>query len=929
MVAKFTFVVACCMIGSSSFYAQGLRTFNQNGSFGFKNGEKVVIPAKYDYAADFHNGRAAVCIKKKWGYIDVNGKLVIPMEMDRAENFRFGYVRFYQNGKIGLMDTMGTVIVPPVCNKIETWDGDRWHLENGMLKGIVVTSEKLNIAPEYVSLDFNVHFIICEKTDKTYDVLLRDSKVKVGNSEEKPVMTFDYNTIYCDLSRSGKLMIIDTLGKSVIDQDKYHGITSFHVGVNRKVDEAYVYYDQIYLLQLNDDEENTTDLNENVIPTKFHLFFDENYQFNDAVYTDFGSDEGNYHIVVKKDGLPGYLEDNGKLIFSKYCREERSGDYALLYYKDSTVDIARYQYSFVADQTLTDTIVKYHFPYAEKVLIGDSIKYFSDDEIRDYFEFTYRAEGLFQVKNESGEYALFQVDHGKFLTPFSTSPKMVMAYESFDQLFLVYRESDGSLYFSLDGNVSEKPIAQFENLHGNYLICYQDGTKELIRVQSNTRIPIPKNYGLLDGKRVYNYMLAEEMQKKDWNYGTDWFRFDFDLIVVYDQDKKDGLYGFITKSNKIIEPKFCEIEPLISFNPGRRNHIIQTRIGDKYGWYNYDHDIFVPNNYDKGFTEAMLSGNQNVIELPDSTGYLSVFGTPMQALGSEYDLYSGKFMGLATEKELLGDVVEDTLVPPVFVSVEGLDNNVYLVKTRKGLFGLYNSFGDCILEPKYERIEEMEPMPLDQRFFVFEEDGKKGILETKHWLKTPAIYDHIIFEILENNLNDDIRDNELAIIVKEGKHISTLSNELSPLQTGFDFIFPYQGYNMSAVVQFGNRLGVVDYLSNDAPDFKHLTKEFDFIFDGYGYLKAGDSLKQYELYSMGYEGIVASPDFVKLSSNTELVFNGKTIDLVRKKSRKVIWSTTSRYIRTNEDGGITFFDNGQLQTYNVFTKKTKVYYENN
>ncbi len=913
---------------SSICTAQELSTFRENNLYGYKRGNSVLIPAKFKYAADFHNNRAAVLLNKKWGYIDEKGTLVIPAEMDRAENFQYGFARFYQNGKIGLMDTMGKKIVPAICDKIDTWDGNRWDLKSGKEEGHFLLESQLYIPPVYKSIDRNENFIVCETANNHFDIYLRnpDTKTVIRNVEQKPVMTNYYNTIYCDITLNGKTEIIDQSAKVI--SGKYNGISRVNVNVDHKIGESSKYYSQVYLLQLGEGTENVFDAEGNVIPSKFHLFFDENYQFTDAVYTDFASDEGNYRITVRKDSLPGHFDDSGRLVFSKYCREVQSGDYALLYYKDNSVDIVRYQYSFASDVTLTDTIIKYHFPYAEKVLIGDSIREFTNEVIMEYFEFTRRAEGLFQIRNDSGEYALFQADRGIFLTPFSPRSKMVMGYESFDHLFLVYQESDGSLYFSMDGNISEKPVGKFENLNGNYLIYYQDGTKELFRIRTNTRIVIPEKYGLLDGRRVYNYLLADEMKKTDWNYDDSWFQFNFDLIVVYDLEKKDGLYGFITKSNTIVEPRFCEIEPLIEYSPESRNHIVQTRIGDKFGWYNYDHDVFVECKYYKRFNEVMLSGSQNAIEL-DSTLWMSVFGTPLPRYNIEYDFYNGKYAGVASENSEQEEPVLDTIVPPVFVSVEGLDNNIYLVQNKKGSFGLYNSFGDCILEPKYSSITEPESMPLDQRFYIFEEGGKKGILETKYWVQTPAIYDDIIFKVLENNLHDDIRENELVIIVKEGSSISTLSNELSPLQSGFDFILLFDDYDRSAFVQMDNKLGLVDYLSNDAPDLKRLTKEFDFIFDGYSYLKTGDSLKQFDLYSMAYLGVVSEPEFRGYFPKAELIFNGKTVEFVNRKNRKVIWSTNSRFIQTSEGGWITFFENGQLQIFNTRTKKIQNYYENN
>ena len=58
-------------------FGQELTCFSENGKFGFKRGNTVVIQPQYEYADHFREGRAAVEMNKKWGFIDESGKLVI------------------------------------------------------------------------------------------------------------------------------------------------------------------------------------------------------------------------------------------------------------------------------------------------------------------------------------------------------------------------------------------------------------------------------------------------------------------------------------------------------------------------------------------------------------------------------------------------------------------------------------------------------------------------------------------------------------------------------------------------------------------------------------------------------------------------------------------------------------------------------------
>jgi hypothetical protein len=48
---------------------------------------KELIPFKYDWIYEFHNGLAKVSLNDKFGYINMKGEKVIPLQFDQAENF--------------------------------------------------------------------------------------------------------------------------------------------------------------------------------------------------------------------------------------------------------------------------------------------------------------------------------------------------------------------------------------------------------------------------------------------------------------------------------------------------------------------------------------------------------------------------------------------------------------------------------------------------------------------------------------------------------------------------------------------------------------------------------------------------------------------------------------------------------------------------
>ena len=70
-----------------------------NGKCGFVDGTgKLTISYKFDEAAAFSEGLAAVERGDSWGYIDKSGRLVIPFRFDHAFDFVDGLALVILNG---------------------------------------------------------------------------------------------------------------------------------------------------------------------------------------------------------------------------------------------------------------------------------------------------------------------------------------------------------------------------------------------------------------------------------------------------------------------------------------------------------------------------------------------------------------------------------------------------------------------------------------------------------------------------------------------------------------------------------------------------------------------------------------------------------------------------------------------------------------
>ena len=91
----------------------------KSGPWGFvdRNG-KLVIPATWDWAANFSEGLASVKLSGKWGCIDRSGKLVIPATWDDIYGFHEGFAEVKQGEKRGLVDRNGKLVIPPTRENI-------------------------------------------------------------------------------------------------------------------------------------------------------------------------------------------------------------------------------------------------------------------------------------------------------------------------------------------------------------------------------------------------------------------------------------------------------------------------------------------------------------------------------------------------------------------------------------------------------------------------------------------------------------------------------------------------------------------------------------------------------------------------------------------------------------------------------------------
>jgi WG containing repeat len=80
-------------------------------SFVNRKGE-LICPLIFNDLLDFKNGKAAVSLNDKWGFIDTTGRLIIPIEFDRIYfgGFLGRYARVRRGDTHGYIDEKGNFV---------------------------------------------------------------------------------------------------------------------------------------------------------------------------------------------------------------------------------------------------------------------------------------------------------------------------------------------------------------------------------------------------------------------------------------------------------------------------------------------------------------------------------------------------------------------------------------------------------------------------------------------------------------------------------------------------------------------------------------------------------------------------------------------------------------------------------------------------
>jgi hypothetical protein len=189
--------------GTTSDSSTILLPVKVSGKWGYANSNgQLVINPQFDYADDFHEGRALVCLGKpctwwdspspnesRWGYIDTSGKMVITPQYGAAASFSEGVASVCTGDcsskptkpiNRGYIDRDGRVVIPMQFGIASSFSEGLAQVCIGKCEW----EEGSGYSGKFGFVDHSGHFVINPQYDNVWDFKNGFAKVIVGKGDD-------------------------------------------------------------------------------------------------------------------------------------------------------------------------------------------------------------------------------------------------------------------------------------------------------------------------------------------------------------------------------------------------------------------------------------------------------------------------------------------------------------------------------------------------------------------------------------------------------------------------------------------------------------------------------------------------------------------------------------------------------------------------
>lgn len=191
------------------------------GRYGFVNvrGE-FVVPAIFEQAYRFTDGLAAVRDDRFWGFVNVRGEFVVPAVYDAVKMFCSGLAAVKKDGRWGYVDTAGDPVVPAQFSNACCFDNDlapcadsdgRW--------GLINKDGNWEIAAKYEEIDYLSEGLIAVKVDGKYGFINMDGEVVIAPQFDR---AYAFSGGHAEVDVGMMTGLIDTSGAPVQDFKRFY-----------------------------------------------------------------------------------------------------------------------------------------------------------------------------------------------------------------------------------------------------------------------------------------------------------------------------------------------------------------------------------------------------------------------------------------------------------------------------------------------------------------------------------------------------------------------------------------------------------------------------------------------------------------------------------------------------------------------------------
>lgn len=226
-------------------FSEGLCRISRSGKYGFINAQgEIVVPVIYDYAEDFHEGRALVYTgvkggyKYEWyrdrqgkcGYVDKEGNEVVPLVWDYSDGFSQGRAVVAKGDLWGFIDPDGNEVIPCEYESVESFTAEQLAMVRKDQKtGYINTDGEVVIPLQYdAGTSFSDGFAaVWNKKTKKHANIGTDGKI-LGKKWYNDCYSFSDGM--GRVSDGKKYGFIDTSGKQKI-KCKYEYAGNFSEGL--------------------------------------------------------------------------------------------------------------------------------------------------------------------------------------------------------------------------------------------------------------------------------------------------------------------------------------------------------------------------------------------------------------------------------------------------------------------------------------------------------------------------------------------------------------------------------------------------------------------------------------------------------------------------------------------------------------------------